>query len=163
MHVRFMDAIGKNACLLLFIFTVASALCGFTGCGGSSASYEDLDMVPTLEAYDEVTIGYFSIPIPLKEAKNAIDWTHNNPICFSFELHGIVKPSECSRVEELLERYEKSFRSEIIGIVRGTSMHDLSEVNLSTLKLRMMAVARKWLGQNRIRRLVISESRLLPL
>lgn len=142
------------------VLAILAALCGLcaTGCGDPLPfDYQALGLAPTQESLVELSLGKFSVPIPVMIDASAPTARRSNRIQLDFELHVLVPPHQESRVSDTWEGHQGAIRDEVMLTCRSASIDDLQEPELGTLKSHLVDVLQDHLGKKEIRQVVITD------
>jgi flagellar basal body-associated protein FliL len=166
MHIDSRDnqlhcVLSRTAAGRLFVaaLTVVGAI-GLVVVGCSSPpmfEFDELDLVPTQEELAEFSLGEYRIPIPVIEYQADNRPIHRNGFQLEFELFALVSPHEKSQITEAWDRHQGKIRDRVIRICRNTSMDELQEPELATLKGRLLDALAPQLGEKEVRQLLITE------
>jgi hypothetical protein len=128
------------------------------GCTSQSAyEFDALDSTPAQDDLNELSLGHYSIPIPIAKSDASSDGENRNRMEFAFDLYALVTPSYESQIQDSWERHEGNIRDCVIRVCRNASLEELQEPELSALKSHLIDVVQEQLGPNSIHRLLISE------
>jgi hypothetical protein len=119
--------------------------------------FDELDLVPTQEELAEFSLGEYRIPIPVTTYQADSRATQRNGFQLEFELFALVSPHEKSQITEAWDRHQGKIRDRVIRICRNSSIDELQEPELATLKGRLMDALAPQLGENEVRQLLITE------
>jgi len=147
--------LGSRAALAL-----SAALTGFcaAGCGDPLPfDYQALGLAPTQESLAELSLGKFTIPIPVMIDSSAPTAQRSNRFRFDFELHVLVPPQRKSQVADAWEGHQGAIRDEVMLTCRQASIDDLQEPELGTLKSHLADVLQAHLGKKEIRQVLITD------
>jgi hypothetical protein len=145
------------------VAVIAFALLSAPGCEKPPAwEFDELD-VSRAQLLNEVPLGQYAIPLPLRRDRVDVQSPLRNCLRFDFELHAVVAPEHVSRVTHNWEIYEGTVRDRVIRVCRNASLAELQEPELSTLKSRLMDALQAHLGAQEIRRLLMTEVVLLEM
>jgi hypothetical protein len=118
---------------------------------------DELDLVPAQEELTECSLGEYRIPIPVVEYQGDIQPAHRHGFQLEFELFALVLPHEKSQITDAWERHEGKIRDRVIRICRNSSLDELQEPELGTLKARLLDALAPHLGENEVRQLLVTE------
>jgi hypothetical protein len=144
---------------LVALWPVVLLLCfACSGCSSEPAfEFDKLDMVPVEEGLSEFSLGRYTIPIPsVGHEKNRRPIARNR-LEFVFQLFALVSPRDKPKIEDAWNRHEGSIRDQVIRVCRSTSIDDLLEPELTTLKARLIGALKTQLGDHDVRQLLITE------
>jgi hypothetical protein len=129
--------------------------------GGCSSpptfEFDELDIVPVQEELTEFSLGEYRIPIPVIKQLADKQPIHRNSFQLEFELFALVSPHEKSQITDAWDRHEGKIRDRVIRICRNSSLEELQEPELATLKGRLLDALGPQLGANEVRQLLITE------
>ena len=127
------------------------------GCNTEPAfEFDTLDLVPTQDEMTELSLGKYSIPIPIR-AENGDQLRISNRVQLDFELHALVARGEKSRIADAWQRHNGKIRDRVIRVCRNASLDELQEPELATLKAHLMDAVQAQLGDKEIRQLLMTE------
>ena len=106
---------------------------------------------------NEVPLGKYEVPIPLRRDRAEEHLPQRNRLRFDFELYAVVPPEHVSRVTHNWEGHEGAVRDRVIRVCRNASLAELQEPELSTLKSRLMDALQTHLGNQELRRLLMTD------
>jgi hypothetical protein len=118
--------------------------------------FDELD-VSRSQVSNEVSLGKHEIPLPINYDRTSEQGPRRNRLRLDFELHAVVAPEQASHVIHNWERHEGVIRDRVIRVCRNASLAELQEPELSTLKARLMDALAPHLGEQEIRRLLMTE------
>ena len=150
---------GRRALAMLAIVSVCAGGCG----GGGSGRFEELGSAPEQEEFVEVLLGSFMVPVPAVVESPDERPRKLNLVQFQFDLYALVQPDQQDELERLKSRHDGRIRDEVIRICRHTRVDDLSEPDLTTLKLHLLEATRPLLGGAMLRRLLVTNVLSNPL
>jgi hypothetical protein len=129
-----------------------------SGCSSEPAfEFDKLDMVPVEDGLTEISLGKYTIPIPMVEPEKGRRSMQRNRMEFNFRLFALVTPREAAKIEDAWKRHEGAIRDRVIRVCRNTPIGDLLEPELSTLKARLISALKPQLGDHDMRQLLITE------
>jgi len=136
----------------------AAALALASGCGSEPTFHFDkLDVSTSRESLVEFSLGHYAIPIPIVNDRASGRTLANRRLRFDFDLYALVSPNQRSHLTDNWERHEGKIRDCVIGICRNASLDELQEPELATLKARLMDAVQDQLGEQQVRRLLMTE------
>jgi hypothetical protein len=118
--------------------------------------FDELD-VSRSQRSNEISLGKHEIPLPINYDRTIDQGPRRNRLRLDFELHAVVAPEQASQVIHNWERHEGVIRDRVIRVCRNASLAELQEPELSTLKARLMDALAPHLGEQEIRRLLMTE------
>lgn len=133
------------------------------GCGSSGTSpFERFERLPTVEQLVTVDLGEFVVPVPIEAPLDA------SPIAatqlqIEFFLHAAVLPQYERTLKSNYSRLEGRFRDKVIEVCRSTSVEDLLDPQLTTLKSRLADSITPYIGDARIERIHIADPQVKRL
>jgi hypothetical protein len=128
------------------------------GCGTAPEfEFAKLDLAPVGEGLTEFSLGKYTVPIPTIEHQENRGPSQRNRLELDFRLFALVLPRDRSKIEDAWKRHEGTIRDLVIRVCRHTSVDDLMEPELATLKARLATALRPQLGDNELRQLLITE------
>jgi hypothetical protein len=146
---RRLAALWKNAVVLCLISS---------GCSSEPAfEFDRLGVVPVEEGLTEFSLGKYTIPIPATVHEKDRRPVQRNRMEFDFQLFALVTPREKPYIEDAWQRHEGAIRDQVIRVCRDTSIDDLLEPELATLKARLISALKPQLGDHDVRQLLITE------
>ncbi|MEM6331149.1 MAG: flagellar basal body-associated FliL family protein [Planctomycetota bacterium] len=145
-------------CGLLFVS-------GVTGCGSGEAlhDYERFEQLQLRESLVETPLGRYSIPVPVIRLDEAGEMVRTNLIQIKFALHGLVKPGQEDDTARLFERNEGQLRDRVIRVCRNSSLEDLLDPQLSTLRSRILDAAQPLFESVVLKRVLVTDVFTEPL
>jgi len=143
----------------------ASCALLLAGCGGDGgmAKYEEFENVHFREELVEVPLGHYAVPVPVLRTDEAGEVVRENSIQMKFTLHGLVAPYHVAEAERIRNRHEGELRDRVIRVCRNSSLEDLVEPQLSTLKSRILDVAQPLFEGVMLKRVVVTDVSSEPL
>lgn len=145
------------------LWLVAGLLCATTaGCGSDAISpIERFERLPSVEQLVTVDLGEYVIPIPVEP-------TTPSPIAatqvqIEFRLHAAVLPEYESTLRSNYKRLEGRLRDNVIEITRNTSIEDLLDPTLTTLKTHLADSLKPFVGAAHIERIHIADPQVKRL
>lgn len=148
----------RSAALLI---ALAAASC--SGCAEESAPrlgdyLQELEFDGPREQAAYPSLGKFSVAIAARgEEATGREAEEETWMKISFRVSAETAPENESGVRSALDEVRGDLNDEILTIIRGSSVEDLADPRLSSLKARMTEAARRLLGRNQIRQLVLSD------
>jgi flagellar basal body-associated protein FliL len=140
------------------LFALGCIVTVMGGCGSRPQfEFDDLDLVPTQEELAEFSLGEYRIPIPVIKYHADSQPSQRNGFQLEFELFALVSPNEKSQITEAWDRHHGKIRDRVIRICRNSSLDELQEPELATLKARLLDALAPQLGQKEVRQLLITE------
>lgn len=140
----------------MFLGLAVPMLIVVLGCGRSVEYFDEMQMLPVKEELVEFFLGHHGVPVPSKTFQEGVPWTHGNKLYIAFDLHALISPSHTESLTKAWKRQECSFRNDVIKACRCSSLDELTEPDLITLKGQLTELTTKRLGGRRIRRLVLT-------
>jgi hypothetical protein len=125
------------------------------GCGHSHAAHGDQGDESSPQ-FVEFSLGTYVVPIPVT-LNEEIGPARRNVMQLEFVMHAIVPTSLGPQVEKVWQKHGGRFRDRVIELCRVTSLDDLQEPGLETLKSRLLDAARPTFGRSSIDRLVLTD------
>jgi hypothetical protein len=125
------------------------------GCGGSHDAHDEEDGEPP-QQYIEFDLGAYVIPIPAT-LNEELGPSRRNVMQLEFVMHAVVPSQLQPQVENVWQKHAGRFRDRVIELCRVTSLEDLQEPGLETLKSRLLDAARPTFGRAAIDRLVLTD------
>jgi hypothetical protein len=127
------------------------------GCGSRSTfQFDELD-VSRAHLLNEVSLGSYRVPVPIKQDRSNDNAPRRNQYRFDFELHALVAPEHESNLAGNWQRHEGMIRDRVIRVCRNATVAELREPELATLKARLMDALQAQLGERDVRRLLLTE------
>lgn len=115
------------------------ACVALVGCGAEpEEELTEFDLIPPPPLMSEVELGMFVIPVPGETLDNDQQSEQRNFLQLQFTLLGVVDPEDESNTLRLAERRRDELRDRVITVCRNTSLRELSDPQLLTLKLRLI-------------------------
>jgi hypothetical protein len=155
------DNLPQNARTGALVRWLLAVGCIVTVIGGCNAApkfeFDEFDLVPAQEELAEFSLGEYRIPIPVTTYHADRRPTQRNGFQLEFELFALVSPDEKSQITEAWDRHQGKIRDRVIRICRNSSLDELQEPELATLKGRLMDALAPQLGENEVRQLLITE------
>jgi flagellar basal body-associated protein FliL len=137
---------------------LSAAALAMTGCGSRpSFEFDGLDLLPTQADLTEFSLGKYKIPIPVVEDRDQKHPTHRNRLQFDFDLYALVTHKDEARIASSWEHHEGDIRDRVITVCRNTTVDELQEPDLATLKAHLMDALATPLGEIELRQLLITE------
>jgi hypothetical protein len=128
------------------------------GCGSvPEVEFDKFDSTPAQEELAEFSLGEYQIPIPIVNYQVDKRPIQRNRFQLEFELFALVSPGEKSQITEAWENHQGKIRDRVIRICRNSSLEELQEPELATLKGRLLDALAPQLGANEVRQLLITE------
>lgn len=124
------------------------------GCGGSHSSHNEGD--EPAQQYIEFDLGTYIVPIPAT-LNEEIGPSRRNVMQLEFVMHAVVPNELQPQVANIWQKHAGRFRDRVIELCRVTSLEDLQEPGLETLKSRLLDAARPTFGRAAIDRLVLTD------
>jgi hypothetical protein len=147
-----------NSATFRQLFAAGSIVSVIVGCSSPPAfEFDELDLVPTQEELAEFSLGEYRIPIPVIKYRADSQPSQRNGFQLEFELFALVSPHEKSQITEAWDRHQGKIRDRVIRICRNSSLDELQEPELATLKARLLDALAPQLGQKEVRQLLITE------
>ncbi len=129
--------------------------------GGCSSrptfEFDELDLVPAQEKFAEISLGEYRIPIPVVTYQDDNRPRNRNGFQVEFELFALVSPDDKSQITEAWDRHQGKIRDRVIRICRNSSLEELQEPELTTLKGRLLDALAPHLGEKEVRQLLVTE------
>jgi hypothetical protein len=145
----------QRAAWCIAMAALGQALCG---CGSSPPfQFDDLDLSPTQEAFTELSLGRYEIPVPIAKDRTSDHTKWHNRLQLAFELHALVAPEAASHLAGSWQRHEGKIRDGVIRVCRNASIADLQEPELATLKERLLDAVQDQLGKREVRRVLLTD------
>ncbi|MEM6262966.1 MAG: hypothetical protein AAGI38_10695 [Bacteroidota bacterium] len=82
---------------------------------------------------------------------------------FRFELFALVDPSDAQKTTKLAERRQGKLRDEVIRVCRRTSIDELLDPELATLRSRLLDATQPLLESVALRRVLLTHRKTEPL
>ncbi|MCO6044005.1 hypothetical protein NG895_08800 [Aeoliella sp. ICT_H6.2] len=144
--------------------TIATAvLCAaLGGCGDEGLSpIERFERLPALEDLVTIELGEYVIPIPVEP-------TSDSPIAatqvqIEFRLYAAVLPENEGTLRSNYERLEGRFRDTVIETCRNTSIEDLLDPTMTTLKTHLADSLKPYIGSAHLERIHIANPQVKRL
>ena len=128
------------------------------GCGSATEfEFDKFDLTPVQEELAEFSLGEYRIPIPIVNYQADNQPIQRNRFQLEFELFALVSPDEKSQITEAWENHQGKIRDRVIRICRNSSLEELQEPELATLKGHLLDALAPQLGANEVRQLLITE------
>jgi hypothetical protein len=139
-------------------FWFRTAVVAFTACIGCESSHDPLwiDAKPPVEKLIEFDLGKYVIPIPAT-LNEKVGPARRNVMQLEFAMHAIVNESQEPRLAKTWEKNAGRFRDRAIELCRTTSIDDLREPGLETLKSRLLDAVKPVFGRDSVDRLVLTD------
>jgi hypothetical protein len=163
-RVRLQDSAWKICAALWLLLAIVL----LTGCGGEAqARLEDylgeLEFDVALESVKDIPLGSFRLAgASTHQDQNSRD-SETLWVLIQFDIHVTVDPAYEKAVLAAAERHRGMINDTVLNICRSTSVEELSEGRLSTLKSRLLDGLRPLLGEEIIRQVVLEPFRWEPL
>jgi flagellar FliL protein len=81
----------------------------------------------------------------------------NTTLRIDFQLYGTIAASDADEFKQLMEQKGHRFREQVIVIIRGADLTDLTDAGLGLLKRRILATTNKTLGKTLLHSVVFSD------
>jgi Flagellar basal body-associated protein FliL len=128
------------------------------GCGSPPPiDFDALGLVPAQEKLAELSLGKYSVPIPITDGEEGGRARRRNRFQFDFELYALVAPNQTAQIEDAWHRHEGQLRDRVMRVCRSVSIDDLAEPELATLRARLTDAVQAQLGENEIRQILITD------
>jgi Flagellar basal body-associated protein FliL len=119
--------------------------------------FDALGLAPAQEKLTEIPLGRYTVPIPVT-IEQADEGPHRcNRFQFDFELYALVAPQQSGQIEDARQRHEGQLRDRVMRVCRNTSVEELQEPQLATLRARLTDAVQNQLGQSEIRQVLITD------
>jgi len=115
---------------------------------------EEIEFETPLNSTVEVSLGKYSIPIPVQSNDNINHETQIDWIRMKFQLYAVVANENQSKVEAALQRNRGLYRDGVLKICRAATLDDIADPRLTAIVLRLTDLSRSVLGQKNIRQLL---------
>lgn len=125
------------------------------GCGNSHDSLAEGNL-PPVEEFIEFDFGKYVVPIPAT-LNEEVGPARRNVMQLEFTMHAVVPKPQEPTIEKLWEKQSGRFRDRVIEQCRSTSLGDLQEPGLETLKSRLLDAVWPMFGRDSVDRLVFTE------
>ena len=125
------------------------------GCTSSHDAYPEAGDEPP-QQFVEYSLGTYVVPIPAT-VNEEVGPARRNVMQLEFILHAVVPAELEPQVQKVWQKHEGRFRDRVIELCRVTSLEDLQEPGLETLKSRLLDAARPVFGRDSIDRLVLTD------
>lgn len=133
------------------------------GCGQTETSpFERFERLPTIEQLVTVDLGEFVVPVPVEPGEDATPISATQ-VQIEFFLHAAVLPEHERTLRQNYERLEGRFRDNVIDVCRNTSIEDLLDPGLTTLKTHLADSMKPFIGDARIERIHIVDPQVKRL
>ncbi|MEM6799149.1 MAG: flagellar basal body-associated FliL family protein [Planctomycetota bacterium] len=144
---------------------VALTLLTVLGCGGGAdgPDYKNFENLQLRESLAETPLGEYTVPVPVVQADDSGELVRTNLLQVKFGLHGLVKPMDEAEAARLVKRHEGQLRDRIIRVCRNSSLEDLLDPQLSTLRSRILDAAQPLFEGVTIRRILVTNVITEPL
>jgi hypothetical protein len=140
------------------LFAAGCIVSVIVGCSSPPTfEFDEFDLVPAQEELAEFSLGEYRIPIPVTTYQADNRPTQHNGFQLEFELFALVSPHEKSQITDAWDRHQGKIRDRVIRVCRNSSLDELQEPELATLKGRLMDALAPQLGENEVRQLLITE------
>lgn len=144
----------------------AAALLGACaiGCGGSGAEdFEEFEQLDLREKLVEVPFGDYAVPVPVVTTGGEGGIERNNLLEITLTVVGLVGPEFEEETVKLIERHRGQIRDGVIRVCRNTSVEDLLDPQMSTLRSRILDATQPLLERVTLRRVLITRRDTAPL
>jgi flagellar basal body-associated protein FliL len=125
------------------------------GCSGSHRAEHEGQREPH-QQFIEFHLGTYMVPIPAT-LNEEIGPARRNVMQLEFVMHAVVPTELQPQVEKVWQKHGGRIRDRIIELCRSTSLDDLQEPGLETLKSLLLDAARPTFGRASIDRLVLTD------
>jgi flagellar basal body-associated protein FliL len=160
-NMRVRGTANRSTVHRLIVAALSMAGCATLVAWGCSSpptfEFDELDIAPAQEELAEFSLGEYRIPIPVTKYEADKRPIHRNSFQLEFELFALVSPHEKSQITEAWDRHQGKIRDRVIRICRNSSLDELQEPELATLKGRLLDALAPQLGENEVRQLLITE------
>lgn len=134
-----------------------------SGCGQAETSpFERFERLPTVEQLVTVDLGEYVVPVPVEPGEDA-SGVAATQLQIEFFLHAAVLPEHVRSLRQNYERLEGRFRDNVIDVCRNTSVEDLLDPSLTTLKTHLADSMKPFLGDAQLERIHIVDPQVKRL
>ena len=140
----------------------SGALLSQTGCGGRTEArlddyLEELEFDTPLETVKEIPLGKFKIHAAVHQQDASQGSATPIWVQIRFSLYAVVAPNDESAVLRVMKRHQGTINDTVMGICRSSSLDDLDDPRLSTLKTRLTDDLRLVLGEKVLRQILADD------
>lgn len=146
-------------------WAMACALLMVVGCSDSQVSLgiAEIERGRIREQLVEVSLGEFSVPIPVGEPVSQGVVRQKNLLLLRFSLWALVAPDDTARVERLMKRNAGAIRDRVIVTCRSAPLDDVQDPNMAALRSRLLDQLLPLFEGNLLRRVFVTDTLTDPL
>lgn len=108
-------------------------------------------------------MGDFSVPVPVNVATGPLGVARQNRVQFRFVLHALVDPADATKTSRLVERRKGQLRDDVMRVCRNSSLDELLDPQLATLRTRLLDATQPLLESVTLRRVLVTGRMTEPL
>lgn len=149
------DTVAPRRCYRSALAVLGCATVLLAGCFGDppKRAFEDIAALPSREAFVEIELGEFVVPIPIVLEPTDDHFQPDNLMQVAFGLFIVVEPKDVKLVKRLKKRNNGRIHDSVIRVCRNTARDDLLESQKSTLKAHLLDAVQPYLGGEAVRRI----------
>ena len=131
------------------------------GCGGDDVvtlgdHLREVEYNVPLEGVASVSLGAYRIPIAARCEATDEEGGYTTWMRLQFELFAETPPEYRKSVEQVVERHADDIKSAVLVVCRSTSVEELNDARLASVRARLGDVIRSLVGAHRVRGVLLT-------